>query len=124
MTTQYHSLPQEAAQFAAPQNPAAEPAALRLDSPMEAEPAIPTLLEPSPAPGCVGPSGPVEDSHLRHIIIGSPEGVRQAINRLHVLQYVEWRLWTPLIAIGDRGVHITPAQGQVLSYLIQQRPIR
>ncbi len=115
MTTQYHSLPPEAAQFAAPQNPAANPSTLRLDSPMEAEPAIPTLIEPSPAPGC---------EHLRHIIIGSPEGVRQAINRLHVLQYVEWRLWTPLIAIGEKGVHITPTHGQVLSYLIQQRPIR
>ncbi len=124
MTTQYLSLPHRAAQFAAAQNPAADQLAQRLDSPLEAEPAIPTLIEPSPAPGCVGPSGPVEDSHLRHIIIGSPEGVRHAINRLHVLQYVEWRLWTPLIAIGEQGVHITPAQGQVLSYLVQQRPLR
>ena len=123
MTTQYPSLPHGAAQFAAP-NPAAEPAALRLDSPMEAEPNIPTPLEPSPAPGCVGPSGPVEDSHLRHLIIGSPESVRHAINRLHVLQYVEWRLWTPLIAIREQGIHITPAHGQVLSYLVQQRPIQ
>ncbi len=124
MTTQYLSLPCGSAQFAAAQNPAADQSALRLDSPLEAEPAIPTLVEPSPAPGCVGPSGPVEDSHLRHIIVGSPEGVRHAINRLHVLQYVEWRLWTPLIAIGEQGLHITPAQGQVLSYLVQQRPIR
>ncbi|MEO0409800.1 MAG: hypothetical protein AAF289_20860, partial [Cyanobacteria bacterium P01_A01_bin.135] len=71
-----------------------------------------------------GPSGPVEDSHLRHLLIGSPEGVRHAINRLHVLQYVEWKRWTPLIAIGDRGIHLTPAHGQVLSYLVQQRPLR
>ena len=122
MTTQYASLPPKAAQFAAPENPAADHA--RPNSSLEAEPSIPTLLEPSPAPGCVGPKGPVEDSHLRHLIIGSPEGVRNAINRLHVLQYVEWKLWTPLITIGDRGIHITPAHGQVLSYLVQQRPLR
>ncbi|MGB3614478.1 MAG: hypothetical protein WBA10_11865, partial [Elainellaceae cyanobacterium] len=115
MTTQYPSLPCGAAQLAAPQNPAADQSALRLDSPMEADPAIPTLIEPSPAPGC---------EHLRHIIIGSPDGVRHTINRLHLLQYVEWRLWTPLIAIGEQGIHITPAQGQVLSYLVQQRPIQ
>ena len=78
MTTQYPPLPHGAAQFAAPE-PAAEPALLRLDSPMEADPSIPTLLEPSPAPGY---------EHLRHLIIGSPEGGRHAINRLHVLQYV------------------------------------
>ena len=123
MTTQYHSLPQETAQFAVTQQLAADQAARLLDS-TEGEPAIPTLLEPSPAPGCVGPSGPVEDSHLRHILIGSPEGVRHTINRLHQLQYVEWRLWTPLIAIGDQGIHITPAHGKVLSYLVQQRPLR
>ena len=115
MTTQYPSLPGKAAQFAMAQNPAADPYTLRLDSSMEAKPNIPTLLEPSPAPGC---------EHLRHLIIGSPEGVRHTINRLHVLQYVEWKRWTPLIAIGDRGIHITPAHGQVLSYLVQQRPIR
>ena len=70
MTTQYPSLPHRAAQFATAQNSAADQPALRLDSPMEAEPAIPTLLEPSPAPGC---------EYLRHLIIGSPEGVRHTL---------------------------------------------
>ncbi|MGB3613713.1 MAG: hypothetical protein WBA10_07965 [Elainellaceae cyanobacterium] len=41
-----------------------------------------------------------------------------------MLQYVEWRLWTPLIAIGEQGIHTTLAHGQVLSYLVQQRPIQ
>ncbi|MGB3613522.1 MAG: hypothetical protein WBA10_06975 [Elainellaceae cyanobacterium] len=123
MTIQYPSLPlvQEAAKLAIAQQLAADQAA-RLPSPMEAEPHIPTLIEPSPAPGCVGPLGPVADSHLRHIIIGSPEGVRHAIERLHLLQYVEGRLWTPLIPITEQGIRITPAQGQVLSYLVLQRP--
>ncbi|MGB3613222.1 MAG: hypothetical protein WBA10_05455, partial [Elainellaceae cyanobacterium] len=68
--------------------------------------------------------GPVADSHLRHLLIGSPDGVRHTIERLHLLQYVEGRLWTPPIAIGERGIHLTPAHGQVLSYLVQQRPLR
>ena len=116
MTIQYPALPlvQEAAQLAIAQQLAADKST-RLDSPLDSAPHIPTLIEPSPAPGC---------EYLRHIIIGSPEGVRHAIERLHVLQYVEGRLWTPLIAIGDRGIHITPTHGQVLSYLVQQRPIR
>ena len=125
MTIQYPawSLPQEAAQLAVSQQLAADKAA-RLNSPFEANPAIPTLLEPSPAPGCVGPLGPVEDSHLRHLLIGSPAGVQEAIARMHLLDYVERHYWTPLITIGSRGVHITPAHGQVLSYLVQQRPLR
>ncbi|MGF1537058.1 MAG: hypothetical protein ACFB4J_11330 [Elainellaceae cyanobacterium] len=129
MTIQYpsRSLAKEAARLAVQQHIAAQHAAdqsSRLESPLEAAPHIPTLLEPSPAPGCVDPEGPVEDSPLRHLLIGSPAGVRHAIARLHQLDYVERHYWTPLIQITPRGVHITPAQGQVLSYLVRQRPIR
>lgn len=79
MTIQYpsRSLAQEAAQIAVCQQLAADQST-RLDSPFEAEPAIPTLLEPSPAPGC---------EHLRHLLIGSPTGVQEAIARLHLLDY-------------------------------------
>ena len=116
MTIQYPalSLPQEAAQLAARQQLAADQAA-RLDSPLESEPYIPTLLEPSPAPGC---------EHLRHLLIGSPAGVQDAIAQLHLLDYVQRHYWTPMITIGPKGIRLTPAQGQVLSYLVQQRPIR
>ncbi|MGF1537191.1 MAG: hypothetical protein ACFB4J_12005 [Elainellaceae cyanobacterium] len=116
MVSQYDSLPlvQGAAKFAVAQQLAADQAA-RLSSPMEAEPNVPVLVEPSPAPGC---------EHLRHLIIGSPEGVQEAIARLHLLHYVERRYWTPLIAIGEQGIRLTPAHGQVLSYLVQQRPLR
>ncbi|MGB3612262.1 MAG: hypothetical protein WBA10_00615 [Elainellaceae cyanobacterium] len=40
------------------------------------------------------------------------------------MQYVERRQWTPLITIQEEGIRITPAQGQMLSYLLQQQPIR
>ncbi|MGB3614573.1 MAG: hypothetical protein WBA10_12340 [Elainellaceae cyanobacterium] len=75
MTIQYPSLPlvQEAAKLAIAQHLAADQPAVRLPSPMEAEPYIPTLIEPSPAPGC---------AYLRHIIIGSPEVVRHALRAL------------------------------------------
>ena len=121
MTTQYPawSLAEEAAclaieQAAVAQQLAADRSA-RLDSPLEAEPAIPTLIEPAPAPGY---------EYLRHLIIGSPVAVRIAVERLHLLQYVERHLWTPEIAIGDQGIRIIPAHGQVMRYLAQQRPIR
>ncbi len=121
MTIQYPSLSlaQEAAKLAVQQHIVAQQCtadqSARLDSPLESDPAIPTLLEPSPASGC---------EHLRHLLIGSPAGIQEAIARMHLLDYVERHYWTPLITIGSRGVHITPAHGQVLSYLVQQRPLR
>ncbi|MEO0407980.1 MAG: hypothetical protein AAF289_11575 [Cyanobacteria bacterium P01_A01_bin.135] len=116
MTTQYPtwSLPQEAAQLAAAQQLAADRSA-RLPSPMEAEPRIPTLIEPTPTLGY---------EYLRHLLIGSPNAARHTVERLHLMGYVERHLWTPDIAIGPQGIRITPAHGQVLRYLVQQRPIR
>ena len=116
MTIQYPSwsLAKEAAQLAVSQQLAADQST-RLDSPLDAEPHIPTLLEPSPAPGC---------EHLRHLLIGSSAGVQEAIARLHLLDYVQRHYWTPLIAVPPQGLRITPVQGQVLSYLVQQRPLR
>ncbi len=63
------------------------------------------------------PEGPPEREPLRHLIIGSPEGVRAAIHQLHVLQYAEQLAWSQLIAIPASGLTITPAQGEVLSLL-------
>ncbi len=77
--------------------------------------AAPTVLTtPSPAP-----NGEI----IRHIIIGSPEGVREAIHKLHVRRYVEQSLWTQLIAIGEGGIKITRNEGEVLSYLVRQRSL-
>ncbi|MGC1219715.1 MAG: hypothetical protein WA883_19775, partial [Phormidesmis sp.] len=47
---------------------------------------------------------------LRHILLGSPEEIRQAVHQLHVLNYVEPLLWSPIMAVGERLV-ITPEQG-------------
>ncbi|MGB3615255.1 MAG: hypothetical protein WBA10_15785 [Elainellaceae cyanobacterium] len=76
----------------------------------------PTLNLPNPSPDA-------NYDYIHHILIGSPQGVIDAINRLHLGHPIERHRWTPLIAVRDAGIHITPAQGQVISYLIQQRAV-
>ena len=56
---------------------------------------------------------------LRHLIIGSPHGVRSTIQTLHVLNYVEQSRWSQLLTIPDSGIVITPQQGEVMSYLLR-----
>ncbi|MGI8936525.1 MAG: hypothetical protein ACR2FS_20885, partial [Phormidesmis sp.] len=53
---------------------------------------------------------------FRHILLGSPEEIRRAIHQLHVLNYVEPMLWSPIIAVGERLI-ITPEQGEAMSLL-------
>ena len=60
---------------------------------------------------------------LRHLIIGSREGVRSTINTLQVLNYADQSTWSKLIAIPESGILLTPEQGEVLSYLIRDRPL-
>ncbi len=83
-----------------------------LPAPTEAAPTVLTTPDP-------GPSGEV----IRHILIGSPEGVRETIYRLHLRRYVEQAMWTGPIEIGPSGVHITQSQGQVLFYLMRLRSL-
>ncbi|MEO0984866.1 MAG: hypothetical protein AAFY20_04880 [Cyanobacteria bacterium J06639_14] len=60
-----------------------------------------------------------EREQLRHLIIGSPEGVRSTIHTLHVLNYAEQLRWSQLITIPTSGLMITPRQGEVMSFLIR-----
>ena len=57
-----------------------------------------------------------EREALRHILLGSPEAIRQAIHQLHVLNYAESLLWSPISSVGDR-ISLTPAQGEAMSLL-------
>jgi hypothetical protein len=59
---------------------------------------------------------------LRHILLGPPTGVRQAINTLHVLNYADQAIWSQLIQVPTTGILILPEQGEVMSYLIRYRP--
>ncbi len=56
---------------------------------------------------------------LRHILLGSPSGVRQAIHLLHTLRYAETTLWSPLVPIPNNQLIITPRPGDVMSILIK-----
>lgn len=66
------------------------------------------------------PTVPAADGEpLRHILLGSPGGVRQTIHLLHMLRYVENALWSPLVTIPNDQLIITPNQGEVMSLLIR-----
>ena len=52
---------------------------------------------------------------LQPLVIGSPDGVRGAINHLHLLRYAEQREWSRLVTIPESGILITPEQGEVFS---------
>ena len=60
---------------------------------------------------------------LRHLVIGSPEGVQGAINHLHLLNYAERLEWSRLFTIPESGILITPEQGEVFSYLLRYRQL-
>ncbi|MBD1873804.1 hypothetical protein H6F75_09940 [Nodosilinea sp. FACHB-131] len=60
---------------------------------------------------------------LRHLVIGSPEGVRSTIHTLHVLTYAEQATWSQLLTIPASGILITPDQGEVFSYLLRYRQL-
>jgi hypothetical protein len=56
---------------------------------------------------------------VRHIIIGSPLGVRRTIHQLHAARYAEVARWTHPIAIPDDRIIITPEQGEIMSLLVK-----
>ncbi|PSR16235.1 hypothetical protein C8255_18895 [filamentous cyanobacterium CCP3] len=72
------------------------------------------LANPSRQPG---------RERLRHLVIGSPEGVRGVINHLHLLRYAEQREWSRQFTIPESGILITPEQGEVFSYLLRYRQL-
>ncbi|MGB3614176.1 MAG: hypothetical protein WBA10_10310, partial [Elainellaceae cyanobacterium] len=57
------------------------------------------------------------NERIRHIVIGSPAGVRETIHMLHVLNYSEQIHWTKLLAIPETGLTLRPELGQVFSHL-------
>jgi hypothetical protein len=72
------------------------------------------LATPNPQPG---------RKRLRHLVIGSPGGVRGAINHLHLVQYAERLEWSRQVTIPESGILITPEQGEVFSHLLRHRQV-
>ena len=83
-----------------------------LDEPRGLNPAL--LATPQAQPG---------REQLRHLIIGSPDGVRSAVHTLHLLNYADQSLWSSAIAIPASGIVITPEQGEVFRYLLRYRQL-
>ncbi|MEL7053807.1 MAG: hypothetical protein AAGM45_18775 [Cyanobacteria bacterium J06588_5] len=78
---------------------------------------LPETQNPLPL---LSPVGSGEDREiLRHILLGSPRAVQQAIHLLHSLHYVETGLWSPIMTIEEQLI-ITPAQGEAMSLLRRQ----
>ncbi|MBD2113796.1 MULTISPECIES: hypothetical protein [Cyanophyceae] len=69
------------------------------------------------------PSAQPGRERLRHLVLGSPEGVQGAINHLHLLNYAECLEWSRLFTIPASGILITPEQGEVFSYLLRYRQL-
>ncbi|MGB3615762.1 MAG: hypothetical protein WBA10_18345 [Elainellaceae cyanobacterium] len=103
--------------FLYPERPSTEAASILL--PTDGAPILERQTSQERSPQPPNPNGEI----IRHILIGSPEGIREAIHLLHLKRYVEQSLWTQLIKIGDDGVKITHKEGQVLSYLTRQRSL-
>ena len=57
-----------------------------------------------------------QKEELRHILLGSPDAIRQTIHLLHRLHYSESALWTPLSPVRGQLV-ITSEQGEMMSLL-------
>ena len=86
-----------------------------IESPAPCEASEPIVLStPTPRP---------EREPLRHILLGSREGVDEAVKELHVLKYAEQFEWSKPIVVPERGILINPNQGDVLRYLVRWRVI-
>ena len=79
----------------------------------------------SPNPLCLAtPNSQPGRERLRHIIIGSPEGVQATIKTLQVLNYADQATWSRLLDVPESGIVITPEQGEVFSYLLRYRQLQ
>jgi hypothetical protein len=73
-------------------------------SPASCQPAATPLSEPDP---------------LKHLLIGSPRAIHHTIHLLHNLDYVEAGLWSPLMAIPQQQLVMTPNAGEMMSLLMR-----
>ena len=86
------------------------------EPPLDREAALLRLAEPPPQP---------DGEVVRHILIGSPEGIRETIHLMHINRYgIEQSLWTGPVAIGPDGVQLSRREGQVLAYLMRLRGLQ
>ncbi|PZV11284.1 MAG: hypothetical protein DCF21_17125 [Leptolyngbya sp.] len=63
----------------------------------------------------------VPHRRLRHYLVGSPDDTQHAIDRLHLLGYLERISWSHAIAIPANGLIIRPDGGDILRYSQRDR---
>ncbi|MGF1515031.1 MAG: hypothetical protein ACFB5Z_15230 [Elainellaceae cyanobacterium] len=85
-------------------------------------PERPACSEAAPSVLTTPDAGPNGET-IRHVLIGSAEGIREAIHVLHVRRYVEQGFWSGPFEIGPDGVRIIQSQGQMMAYLMRQRTL-
>lgn len=56
---------------------------------------------------------------LRHILLGNPSTVRQTIQLLHRLRYVELIQWSPIVVPSEHQISLTLRQGEAMSLLVR-----
>ncbi|MBE9181157.1 hypothetical protein IQ268_21585 [Oculatella sp. LEGE 06141] len=71
------------------------------------------------SPAFCPPSTQPDRDPLKHLLIGSPRAIRQTIHLLHNLRYAEAGLWSPLIAIPNQQLIVTPNDGEMMSLLMR-----
>ena len=87
---------------------------------LSADRTLPTVATPLDMPLAeLISEGTAPREYLRHILLGSPEAVRQTIHLLHRLHYSETVLWSPVMMVVE-PLMITPAQGEAMSLLRKQ----
>ncbi|WP_073606938.1 hypothetical protein [Phormidium tenue] len=67
------------------------------------------------------PIAMVPHRRLRHYLVGSPDDTQHAIDRLHLLGYLERVSWSHAIDIPANGLIIRPDAGDVLRYSQRDR---
>ena len=60
-----------------------------------------------------------EQDPLKHLLIGSPRAIQQTIHLLHNLGYAEAGFWSPLMAIPQPQLVMTPNAGEMMSLLMR-----
>ena len=74
---------------------------------------------PTALPADLSLSSPPGET-IRHILLGSPGGIRQTVHLLHNLRYVEIGQWSPPIAVPDGRLILSPNPGEVISLVMKR----
>ena len=114
----------EVTEIETPESEVTESETLESEAPESAAPESETTESETTEPISLSTPKPRDGREpLRHLLLGSQEGVDKAIQRMQVLHYAEQFLWSKPIAVPETGILITPNQGDVLRYLLRWRAI-